>query len=273
MHADVPDAPVGTLLRQWRERRRRTQLDLALDAGVSARHLSFVETGRSRPGADVILRLAEQLDLPLRECNRLMLAAGHAPAFPDRSLQDAEMEPTAATLALILAQHEPYPAMVIDRHWNLVASNGAVGVLAGMLDPSLLTPPVNVMRAGLHPDGLARWIVNLPTVRTYFTSRLRHQVEATADAELTALLEEISNYSRTEPGHDVSSGHGLQSQTGPIVIRGPDERTYSFFGLFATFDAPFDVATSELALELAYPADTNTADMLRELAQARREGR
>jgi len=137
------DPPVGALLRQWRERRRRTQLDLALDAGVSARHLSFVETGRSKPGAEIILRLAEHLDLPLRERNRLLLAAGHAPAFPDRSLQDPDMGPTAATLELILAQHEPYPAMVIDRHWNLVSANQAVGVLAGMIDRSLLTPPVS----------------------------------------------------------------------------------------------------------------------------------
>jgi transcriptional regulator with XRE-family HTH domain len=273
MHIDGPDAPVGALLRQWRERRRRTQLDLALDAGVSARHLSFVETGRSKPGAEILMRLAEHLDVPLRERNRLLLAAGHAPAFPDRSLQDPDMGPTAATLELILAQHEPYPAMVIDRHWNLVAANQAVGVLASMIDRSLLTPPVNVMRVGLHPDGLARWIVNIATVRVYFTSRLRRQVEATADPELIALLEEVSSYPWVEPERGGASEQDHESRAGPIEIRRPDGRRYSFFGLFATFDAPFDVATSELALELAYPADTHTAEALRELAQTRRPRR
>jgi transcriptional regulator with XRE-family HTH domain len=273
MHIEAPDPPVGALLRQWRERRRRTQLDLALDAGVSARHLSFVETGRSHPGAEVLLRLADHLDLPLRERNRLLLAAGHAPAFPDRSLRDPGMGPTAAALELILAQHEPYPAMVIDRHWNLVSANRAVGVLAGMIDRSLLTPPVNVMRVGLHPDGLARWIVNIPSVRAYFTSRLRRQVEATADPELIALLDEVSSYPLREPERGGSSEQGQESHAGPIAIRGPDGRRYSFFGLFAAFDAPFDVATSELALELAYPADTYTADALHELAQTRRPRR
>jgi transcriptional regulator with XRE-family HTH domain len=273
MHTDAPDAPVGALLRQWRERRRRTQLDLALDAEVSARHLSFVETGRSRPGAEIILRLAEHLDLPLRERNRLLLAAGHAPAFPDRSLQDPDMGPTAATLELILAQHEPYPAMVIDRHWNLVSANPSVGFLASMIDRSLLTPPVNVMRVGLHPDGLARWIVNLPTVRAYFTSRLRRQIEATADPELIALLDEVSSYPSPELERDAANEHGHELHSGPIAIRGPDGRRYSFFGLFATFDAPFDVAISELALELAYPADTYTAETLRQLAQTRRPRR
>jgi transcriptional regulator with XRE-family HTH domain len=269
MPVDAPDASVGTLLRQWRERRRRTQLDLALDAGVSARHLSFVETGRSQPGAEILLRLAEHLELPLRERNRLLLAAGHAPAFPDRSLQDPDMAPTAATLELILARHEPYPAMVIDRHWNLVMANQAVGVLAGMIDRSLLTPPVNVMRVGLHPDGLARWIVNVDSVRAYFTSRLRRQVEGTGDPQLIALLDEVSGYPRRELERGGASEQGQDSHAGPIAIRGPDGRRYSFLGLFATFDAPFDVATSELALELAYPADTDTAAALRELAQRR----
>jgi transcriptional regulator with XRE-family HTH domain len=273
MHVDGPDAPVGTLLRQWRERRRRTQLDLALDAGVSTRHLSFVETGRSQPGAEIILRLAEHLDLPLRERNRLLLAAGHAPAFPDRSLRDSDLGPTAAALELILAQHEPYPAMLIDRHWNLVSANQAVGVLAGMIDRSLLTPPVNIMRAGLHPDGLARWIVNIASVRAYFTSRLRRQIEATADPELIALLDEVSGYPSLELERDASSEPDDKSHAGPIAIRGPDRRRYSFFGLFATFDAPFDVATSELALELAYPADAYTAETLRQLAQTRRPRR
>lgn len=269
MATDAPDVPIGTLLRQWRERRRRTQLDLALDAGISARHLSFVETGRSKPGAEIILRIGERLELPLRERNRLLLAAGHAPAFADRSLQDREMRPTKAALELILAQHEPYPAMVIDRHWNLVSANEAVGVLAGMIDPSLLTPPINVMRAGLHPAGLARWIVNLRQVRAYFTSRLRGQIEATADPELIMLLDEVDSYPWPGQERDASGQPDDKPTAGPIRMRGPDGNQYSFFGIFATFDAPFDVASSELALELAYPADSLTAETLRELAQAR----
>jgi transcriptional regulator with XRE-family HTH domain len=270
MATDAADAPIGTLLRQWRERRRRTQLDLALDAGISARHLSFVETGRSKPGADIIVRIADQLDLPLRERNRLLLAAGHAPAFPDRPLQDPEMRPTKAALELILAQHEPYPAMVIDRHWNLVSANQAVGVLAGMIDPSLLSPPINVMRAGLHPDGLARWIVNLRQVRAYFTSRLRRQIEATADPQLITLLEEVDSYPWPGQERDAAGQPDDEPTAGPIKMRVPDGNQYSFFGMFATFDAPFDIASSELAIELAYPADPFTAETLRALAQARR---
>jgi transcriptional regulator with XRE-family HTH domain len=267
MASAAADAPVGTLLRRWRERRRRTQLDLALDAGVSARHLSFVETGRSKPGAEIILRLAEQLDLPLRERNRLLLAAGHAPAFADRSLQDPEMRPTAAALELILAQHEPYPAMVIDRRWNLVSANQATAVLASMIDRSLLKAPINVMRAGLHPDGLARWIVNLPRVRRYFISRLQRQIEVTADPDLMVLLDEVSSYPTPASEHAAPSEADDELDLASFTMRGPDGGRYSFFALFATFNAPFDVATSELALELAYPADAPTAELLRTLAQ------
>lgn len=270
MATDAPEVPIGTLLRQWRERRRRTQLDLALDAGISARHLSFVETGRSKPGADIIVRIAEHLELPLRERNRLLLAAGHAPAFPDRSLEDPEMRPTKAALELILAQHEPYPAMVIDRHWNLVSANEAVGVLAGMIDPSLLGPPINVMRAGLHPGGLARWIVNLRQVRAYFTSRLRRQIDATADPELIALLDEINGYPWSGQERGAPGEPADEPTAGSIRMRGPDGTEYSFFGMFSTFDVPFDVASSELAVELAYSADPATAERLRQLAQARR---
>jgi transcriptional regulator with XRE-family HTH domain len=268
MSTDTSDASIGVLLRQWRERRRRTQLDLALDAGISARHLSFVETGRSKPGAQVILAIAEHLELPLRERNRLLLAAGHAPAFPDRSLEDAQMRPTKRALELILAQHEPYPALVVDRHWNLVSANRATSALANMIDPSLLTVPVNVMRAGLHPDGLSRWIVNGAEVRSYFTSLLRHQIDATADPELIALLGEIHGY--PAPQHDARAQPGDRSASATIRMRAPGGNEYAFFGLFATFNAPFDVASSELAMELVYPADAATEHALLELARTRR---
>jgi transcriptional regulator with XRE-family HTH domain len=258
--------PIGAQLRQWRERRHRTQLDLALDAGISPRHLSFVETGRSRPGADVILRLAEQLEIPFRERNGLLLAAGHAPAFPHRALHDPQMESIRAVLDLVLARHEPYPAMVIDRHWNLVAANQAASVLAGVIDASLLTAPINVMRAGLHPRGLARWIVNLEQVRNYFTSRLQAQVALTADPKLAALLDEINSYPSPHDSERASHPPG-DLGAGPIRVRAPDGSELSFFGMFATFDAPFDVASSELAIELAYPADPLTDEVLHTLAE------
>src|SRR2546421_5572326 len=161
MAAVSSHARVGSLLRKWREQRQLSQLSLALNAGISARHLSFVETGRSKPGREMLLRITEQLDIPLRERNELLLAAGHAPAFPERSLQDQELAPVREALDLILRGHEPYPAVVVDRGWNLVAANAPMMILGEWVDPALLEAPVNVMRVGLHPRGLARWIVNL----------------------------------------------------------------------------------------------------------------
>src|SRR6266705_4131624 len=163
---------VGALLRELRERRRMTQLELALDAGISPRHLSFVETGRSKPGRELLLRVTDQLEVPFRERNQLLLAAGHAPAFPERSLQDSELAPVREALDLILDGHEPYPAVVLDRYWNVVAANSAMGAVAALVDADLLEPPLNAMRVGLHPRGLARSIVNLGEVRAYFVGRL-----------------------------------------------------------------------------------------------------
>jgi transcriptional regulator with XRE-family HTH domain len=258
------------MLREWRERRRRTQLDLALDARISARHLSFVETGRSNPGADIILRIAEQLEVPFRERNELLLAAGHAPAFPERPLHDPEMAATRSTLESILTRHEPYPAMALDRRWNLIAANQPMSLLGAMIDADLLVPPVNLMRAGLHPRGLARWIINLGQVRAYFIERLQRQVTLTADPHLAALLDEVSGYPCPEPQHDEPDASARPAH-GPIRIRTPDGDDLAFFGLFATFDAPFDVTTSELAIELAYPADPRTAELLTTFARGRRD--
>src|SRR2546425_2128729 len=187
---------VGPLLREWRKRRRRTQLELALDAGISARHLSFVETGRSTPSAEMVLLLAEQLEVPFRERNQLLLAAGHAPAFAERPLDDPELAPVREALDRILTAHEPYPAVVVDRGWNLVAANSPVLALTeGVdVDPALLEPPVNVLRVGLHPRGLAPLIVNLGQWRTYFLEQLERQVAITGDDQLVALLEEIAGY-------------------------------------------------------------------------------
>src|SRR5437870_5468855 len=169
---------VGPLLREWRKRRRRTQLDLALDAGISARHLSFVETGRSTPSAEMVLLLAEQLDVPFRERNHLLLAAGHAPAFPERALQDPELAPVREALDLILARHEPYPALVIDRRWNIVAANSAAVALAEWLDPALLEPPNNMQRVARR---LIPRIVNLGEALADFVARLAPPVGVCRD--------------------------------------------------------------------------------------------
>jgi transcriptional regulator with XRE-family HTH domain len=261
---------VGPLLREWRERRRLTQLELALDAGISARHLSFVETGRSKPGRDMLLRILEQLEVPFREQNRLLLAAGHAPAFPERSLDGPELAPVREALELILTGHEPYPAVVVDRAWNLVAANSSMLALtAGVdVDPALLEPPVNVLRVGLHPRGLAPLIVNLADWRAHFLERLERQVAITGDDDLAALAEEVAEYPERE--HDHVSDRGASEILGPVRLRAPDGGELSFFGMFATFDTPFEVTTSELAIELLFPADRATAEALKTLARARR---
>jgi transcriptional regulator with XRE-family HTH domain len=245
---------VGSLLREWRERRRLTQLEVALDAGVSARHLSFVETGRSKPGRDVLLGISERLAIPYRERNEILLAAGYAPAFPERRLDDPGLTPARAALERILTAHEPYPAIVFDRAWNLVTANAAASALVALteVDPSLLEPPVNVMRLGFHPRGLAPHVINLGHWRAHFVGRLEQQVALTADPGLTELLDELLGY--PVPEDDPEPTEVL----GPARIRAPGGGEWSFFGMFASFDTPFEVTTSELALELLFPADETT---------------
>src|ERR671916_2740636 len=189
-------APLGDLLRDWRTRRRLSQLDLALEAGVSARHLSFLETGRARPSRDMVLRLAEELDVPLRDRNRLLLAAGFAPAYEERPLEAPELEPIRRAVAQVLTGHEPFPAAVVDRWWNLVAANRNVSIFLEGVAPELLEPPANVLRASLHPDGMAPRIVNLAEWRGHLLDRLRREVAATADARLAELLAELDGYPR-----------------------------------------------------------------------------
>ena len=257
---------VGPLLREWRKRRRRTQLELALDAGISARHLSFVETGRSKPSPAMVLLLAEQLEVPVRERNQLLLAAGHAPAIPEHSLKDPELAPVREALNLILTGHEPYPAVVVDRGWNLVAANSAMAMMAAWVDPALLEPPVNVMRVGLHPRGLARWTVNLGEVRAYFLGRLQHQVAITGDADLAALLHEVTAYVAPEHEHDPATEAPASHILTPLMrMRSPDGDELSFFATVATFGTAAEVTTSELSIELTFPADAATAEAMRNL--------
>jgi transcriptional regulator with XRE-family HTH domain len=255
-------AGVGSLLRQWRERRRVTQLELALDAGISARHLSFVETGRSKPGREMLLRVLEHLEVPFREQNRILLAAGHAPAFPERALDDPDLAPVREALAVILSSHEPYPAVAVDRVWNLVAANSAMLALTESvdIDPALLEPPINVMRVGLHPRGLGPLFVNLGDWHAHWLKRLEHQLAATGDQRLAALIDEVATY--VEHEHDVVPEVAGSEMLGPVKMRAPDGGELSFFGMFATFDTPFEVTTSELAIELLFPADRRTAEAL-----------
>ena len=194
MATATADAGVGALLRDWRERRRRSQLDLALEAGISAKHLSFVETGRSTPSPRMIVKLASELDVPHRDRNRLLLAAGYAPLYAERSLEAEEMTPVRQAIEQVLSAHEPYPAVVVDGHWNLLASNDAVGALLEGVSPALLEPPANVLRISLHPDGMAPRIVNLGEWRGHLLQRLRRQIALSGDPELVGLAEEAQDW-------------------------------------------------------------------------------
>ncbi|WP_036476501.1 helix-turn-helix transcriptional regulator [Mycobacterium sp. URHD0025] len=260
-------AQVGSLLREWRQRRRLTQLELALDAGVSARHLSFVETGRSKPGRAMLLRLGERLEIPFRERNRLLVAAGHAPAFPEHPFGAPELAPIREALERILKSHEPYPAVVFDHHWNLVAANAAIQPLIATIDPALLNPPVNVLRIGLE---LMPQIINAHDVMAYFRDRIQRQLADTADEQLAHLVEAFDYHIRNDD-RDVASESNFEQNLGPVRVRAPDGGEWSFFGMFGTFDMPFEVTISELAIELLFPADRATADAFESLARHREE--
>lgn len=264
--ATTSSAPqVGPLLREWRQRRRMTQLELAIAAGTSARHLSFVETGRSKPGRDMLLRLGDRLDIPFRERNRLLLAAGHAPAFPEHPFGAPELAPVRDALERILKSHDPYPAVVFDRHWNLVSANAAIQPLIATIDPALLNPPVNVLRVGM---ALMPQIINAHEVMTYFRDRIQRQLATTADNQLAELLAELDDHlSREERGRATESA--FAQNLGPVRVWAPDGGEWSFFGVFATIDMPFEVTISELAMELLFPADRRTADAFDALARCR----
>jgi transcriptional regulator with XRE-family HTH domain len=249
---------VGTQIRDWRQRRRRSQLDLALDAEISARHLSFLETGRSRPSREMVLRLAEKLDIPLRERNELLVAAGFAPVFPERPLDDPTLQAARRAIDLVLKGHEPYPALAIDRHWTLVASNAAVPPMLGGVDSSLLEPPVNVLRLSLHPGGLAPRIANIGEWRAHLFERLRRQIELTADQALIELLHELRAYpvAADKPTELPTVDYG--NVVVPFRLRMGD-RELAFFSTTTVFGTPIDITLSELAIEAFFPADEATA--------------
>jgi transcriptional regulator with XRE-family HTH domain len=255
---------IGDLLKHWRQKRRFSQLDLACEAGISTRHLSFLETGRSTPSREMLLNLAEQLEVPLRERNALLLAAGFAPLYPQRSLESPEMSFALAAVKHVLKAHEPFPALAIDRYWNLIDANRALAPLMSSVSAALLAPPVNVMKLALHPDGIARRIVNFDEWREHLLARLRHQIDSTADPQIGALLEELLRY---PPGR---TSHGAPPTAGIAVpLRlSTDAGVLSFLSTTMVFGAPLDVTLSELAIEVFLPADPQTSAALTRLAGA-----
>lgn len=250
---------VGSMLREWRLRRRLSQLDLALDAEVSARHLSFVETGRSRPSAEMVMHLAERLDVPLRERNGLLLAAGYAPAYEQRDLDAPEMAPVREALQLVLDGHDPFPALAVDRHWGMVAANAAVGLLTDGVAGHLLDPPVNVLRLALHPDGLAPRIANLGPWRAHLLDRLGRQAVASGDPALAALYAELADLpgaggapAGPDPAGEIAVALRLRHGDGEMA----------FISTVTTFGTAIDITVAELAIESFFPADRATREAL-----------
>jgi transcriptional regulator with XRE-family HTH domain len=259
--------PVGGLLREWRQRRRLSQLDLAVEAEISTRHLSFLETGRARPSRDMVLHLAERLDVPLRERNLLLVAAGYAPVFPERPLSDPNLGAARKAVDLVLKGHEPYPALAIDRHWNLIATNDAATRLMKVDDAGLLEPPINVLRLSLHPGGLAPRIANLAEWRAHLLERLRRQIEVSADPALVALMKELRGYPCSRATGPASPAGRPDYTEFVIPFRlATDAGVLSFFSTTTVFGTPVDITLAELALEAFFPADEETGDALRRLA-------
>ena len=251
------DEGFGTMLRTWRSSRRMSQLELASVAGVSSRHLSFIETGRARPSREMVVHLAEQLDVPLRERNTLLTAAGFAPLYRETPLTAPEMDAARSAIDRILESH-PYPAVAVDRHWDLVNANGPAFALVEGVDPALLGPPLNVYRMTLHPDGLKPRIVNYDEYAAHMLARLQQQVSASADAELAALLDEMRGIvGNLPPNIHVPSAQVLL----PIRLRVGDN-ILSLMTTISVFGTPVDITLAELALELFFPADAETAALL-----------
>jgi transcriptional regulator with XRE-family HTH domain len=260
----APAPGVGDLLRDWRRRRRLSQLDVSLDAAVSARHLSFVETGRSKPSRELVLHLAEHLDVPLRDRNALLLAAGYAPAYSETPLDDETMAPVRAALDKILAGHAPFPAVIVDRRWDLVSANApALALLGDGVAPELLEPPANAMRVCLHPDGLAPRIVNLPEFGAHLLTRLTRQSALAPDLGLSELIEELRGYPGVERNGRVAT-EPADLLFAPLRLRALGTEL-SFFSTLATFGTALDITVAELAIESFFPADPETEAALRDL--------
>ncbi|MET8936320.1 helix-turn-helix transcriptional regulator [Streptomyces rubiginosohelvolus] len=278
----LPDTEVGPLLRDWREQRRISQLELALRADSSARHISFIETGRSRPSEDMVLRLAEQLDIPVRERNALLVIAGYAPRYPQTSLDDPAMASLRESLERLLAAYEPYPALVVDGTYGVVAANRGVALLLEGVPEKLLAPPLNAMRLTLHPEGLAPRIVNLPEWRADLLAQMDRQIALVRSPALRELYDEVAAYpapARADgtgrsaegtggavPAADRADGAGRERDRAtafalPMLLE-HGGRVLSFVSSIATFNTPMDVTVAELAIETFLPADRETAAYL-----------
>lgn len=255
---------LGGKLKEWRERRRMSQLDLALEAEISTRHLSFLETGRAQPSRDMVLRLAEHLEVPLRERNVMLVAAGFAPVFLERSLDDPALAAARRAVDLILAGHEPYPALAVDRRWNLVAANRAVAPLLEGVAPELVEPPLNVLRLSLHPLGLAPRILNLAEWRGHLLDRLRQEAALTGDPDLEQLLAELEDLPRP-PAAD-RRAEALGGVAVPLRLEHAG-RVLSFISATTVFGTAVDVTLSELTLETFFPADAGTATAVQEMSR------
>lgn len=250
-------APIGDHLRSWRQRRRMSQMDLALEAEISTRHLSCLETGRAMPSRSMVLRLAEQLEVPLRERNLWLTAAGFAPGFPERRLEDPSMRPARAAMEAVLAAHAPNPALAVDRHWNLVSANASVAPLMAGADPSLLAGPVNVLRLALHPAGLAPRIGDLGALKAHFLARLARQAVVTGDPVLVELLRELRDLPAPPGGTEEPEALAL-----PFRLR-VGETELSFLTTTMVFGTAHEVALSELTIETFFPMDDATRKALR----------
>ena len=254
---------IGNHLRDWRQRRRLSQLDLAYEANISPRHLSFVETGRSMPSREMILRLADQLQIPMRERNVLLVAAGYAPIFVERSLDDPKLESMRRAIDLVIEGHKPYPAFAINRHWEIVSSNSAIPQLYEGVAEHLMALPVNAMRISLHPDGLAPRILNLDEWRAHLFMRLRQQIDLTADPALVELLRELMEFPAPRPAHRHDTDHYAGAVVPLRIATSIGE--LSMFSTTMIFGTPVDITLAELAVESFFPADATTAEIVQRL--------
>jgi transcriptional regulator with XRE-family HTH domain len=270
-NASALSRTVGDLLREWRQRRRMSQLLLATEADISTRHLSFVESGRAVPSREMVMHLAERLDVPLRARNALLVAAGYAPLFRERPLTDPQLAAAREAVELVLKGHEPYPALAIDRHWNIVATNNALAPLLSSASAELLRPPVNALRLSLHPEGIAASIVNYHAWRAHVLARLQRQIDVSGDETLSALRDELAAYPAPSSASESSPENAAFNQIAvPLRLRTPLGEL-SFFSTTTVFGTPVDVTLSELAIEAFFPADPATATRLRDAAQASRD--
>ena len=264
-HRSAPPTSFGEHLRHWRQRRRFSQMDLAHVAEVSTRHLSCVETGRASPSREMVLRLVERLDVPLRERNAWLVAAGFAPLYRARPLDDPDMASARTAVQRILDCHEPWPALAMDRHWNLVMHNRLVPLLMAGAAPELLQGPVNVLRLSLHPQGLAPRIANLRQWREHLFERLRQQIRATGDPVLSALLKELQGY----PDASGAAPVALAGEHPGVLMPFQFQTAHGVLQLVSTttvFGSPVDITLQELALETFFPADDGSAGLLRTIA-------